>query len=334
MATLKDVAREARVSLSTASRAINGSKDRVVHPELQRRVTEAAQRLNYSPNAAAQAMARGHTTAVGLIVHDIRDPYFSSIAAGVTQAAARHRSVVTLATTSHEHDTEIRLIEAMRRQRVCALVLAGGLNDDEAELAELRTTVASFKEAVGSPVAVIGQDLLDVSTVVVDNHAGARDLAQALRGPNVTRVAILAGPPTLFTARDRAEGFIAGLDSTAEIAAMIHGPFDRDGGFTAMNQALALDPRPDLVFAVNDVMAVGALVAARQAGLTVPTDIAVAGFDDIPTLHDITPALTTARLPLEEMGEAAVRLILADDLIDHARVTINATVVLRESTRR
>ncbi|BDZ41390.1 hypothetical protein GCM10025865_06890 [Paraoerskovia sediminicola] len=124
--TLSDVAREAGVSLATASRAINGSATRVVRPELRERVVETAERMGYMPDANAQAVARGRTTSVALIVHDIADPYFSSIAAGVAAAAEESGLVVTLASTQHSAERELAFVELMRRQRARAIIVAGG----------------------------------------------------------------------------------------------------------------------------------------------------------------------------------------------------------------
>src|SRR5690606_40259801 len=144
--TLSDVAKEAGVSLATASRAINGSANRTVRPGLRERVLAAAARLKYSPDANAQAMARGRTTTVGLIVHDIADPYFSSIAAGVTGAADRHKLVVTLATTQHQRGREVQFVEVMHSQRARAIVIAGGRYDDPEGRSEEHTSELQSRE--------------------------------------------------------------------------------------------------------------------------------------------------------------------------------------------
>jgi len=124
--TLSQVAREAGVSIATASRAFNGSANRTVREDLRERVAAAAERLRYFPDANAQAMVRGRTTSLGLIVHDIADPYFSSIAAGVTIAAERADLAVTLASTQHDPSREPRFVEVLTRQRALAIVIAGG----------------------------------------------------------------------------------------------------------------------------------------------------------------------------------------------------------------
>ncbi len=335
MVTLSDVAKAAGVSLATASRAFNGSRDRRVRPELRDRVMEAARRLNYTPNAAAQQLAGGETRSVALIVHNIADPYFSSIAAGVEHGASSFGGIVTLASTGSDVGSQVEVLETLRRQRPRALILVGGVRDAPDELARLRTALSDFRALTGAGVAHVGQPVLGVSTVAIDNGPGAADLATALVGQGFSRFVVLAGPRDHLTAAARAHGFTeAMLAGGATPVEPIHGEFTRDGGYAAMVELLDRDDRPDLVFAVNDVMAVGAMAAARDRGVRVPDDLCVAGFDDILTLRDITPSLTTVHLDLEDIGERAVRLALSDQESGPQTVRVGGSVVLRESTRR
>ncbi|HLV54632.1 MAG TPA: LacI family DNA-binding transcriptional regulator [Actinotalea caeni] len=330
--TLSDVAKEAGVSLATASRAINGSANRTVRPELRERVLAAAARLKYSPDANAQAMARGRTTTVGLIVHDIADPYFSSIAAGVTGAADRHKLVVTLATTQHQRGREVQFVEVMHSQRARAIVIAGGRYDDPEGTEALTHALAGYMASGGS-AALIGQPLPGVSTIAIANTAAVVDLARALHGLGYRRFGILGGPAGHLTARDRREGFARTVDELGESSAVtLETAFTRDGGYDGMARLLAQEPDVELVFAVNDVMAVGAMAAARDAGREVGRDIAVAGFDDIVTLRDVSPGLTTVRLPLVELGARATELALEEAAGEPRVLEVGGEVVLREST--
>lgn len=332
--TLSDVAKEARVSLATASRAINGSANRTVRPELRERVLAAAARLHYSPDANAQAMARGRTTTTGLIVHDISDPYFSSIAAGVAAAAEKHGVVVTLATTQHQRGREEQFIEVLQSQRARAIVIAGGRYDDPGATESLTRALAGYL-ATGGSAALIGQPLPGVSTVEVRNTEGAIELATALHGLGYRRAGVLAGPETHMTARDRRTGFVEtflSLGSPVADVDVVTTAFTRDGGYEGMVELLRRDPDVELVFAVNDVMAVGAMAAVRDAGRTVGMDVAVAGFDDIVTLRDVSPGLTTVRLPLDELGAQALELALAEPNGEARVISVSGEVVLREST--
>ncbi|MGW6130284.1 LacI family DNA-binding transcriptional regulator [Cellulomonas sp. NPDC055163] len=332
--TLSDVAREAGVSLATASRAINGSANRTVREDLRERVLAAASRLRYSPDANAQAMARGRTTSLGLVVHDIADPYFSSIAAGVTTAADTAGLAVTLASTQHDASRETELVQLMHRQRARAIIIAGGRLDDEDANQRLRRALADYRRGGGS-VALVGQPILEVDTVVVGNADGAAALARALHGLGYRRFAVLAGPEGHLTARDRLAGFsdaLSDLGLVLEPSSVVRSAFTRDGGYDGMRTLLGSGAQVDVVFAVNDVMAVGAMAAARDAGLAVPRDVAVAGFDDIVTLRDVTPPLTTVRVPLVDIGVAATQLALAAPADEPRLVHVEGTVVLRAST--
>lgn len=340
--TLSDVAREAGVSLATASRAINGSANRTVRPELRERVLAAAARLRYSPDANAQAMARGRTTALGLIVHDIADPYFSTIASGVTAAAERAGLVVTLASTDRDPSRELAFVELMQRQRARAIIVAGGRYDDPAANAALAEALVEYRSR-GGGAAAVGQPLLGVDTVVIENRSATAELARRLHGAGYRRFAVLAGPTPHLTAHERFDGFresLAGLGSPLDPEHVVSSPFTRDGGYEAMEQLVergvvgraGSGATVDAVFAVNDVMAVGAMAAARAAGIDVPGDVAIAGFDDIHTLRDITPSLTTIRLPLADIGTMVTELALAPDNETPRLVPVDGEVILRDST--
>ncbi len=332
--TLSDVAREAGVSLATASRAINGSANRTVRPDLRDRVLEAAERLRYMPDANAQAMARGRTTSLGLVVHDITDPYFSSIAAGVTGAADAASLQVTLTSTQHEPQREVELVRLLRRQRARAIVVAGGRYDDEPANGTMRSALADYVASGGS-AALVGQPVLGVDTVVVENAAGAAALARALHARGYRRPAVLGGPERHLTARERRQAFVAAfaeLGDPVDPSHVVPGEFTHEGGEAAMRELLSVGADVDVVFAVNDVMALGALAAARDLGVRVPQDVALAGFDDILTLRDVVPALTTVRVPLVEVGRLATDLALEDHRGDPRVRAVPTEVVLRAST--
>ena len=333
--TLTEVASRAGVSLATASRVLNGSA-RSVGDELRHRVLAAAAELDYIPNVHAQAMARGTSSVLGLIVHDIADPYFSTIAAGVMAAAEESGLIVSLGSTLASADRELDYVAVLRAQRARALILAGSRSSNVAQTRRLAREVQAFR-AAGGRVACISQPLLGTDTVQPDNEAGARALAGELVRLGHRRFGVLAGPATLLTARDRLFGFRAGLaDAGIDVpeAHIMPSSFDRDGGYAAAGGLLALDAGVTCIFAVNDIMAVGAMAAIRDRGLSVPQDISVAGYDDIPTLRDVAPPLTTVRLPLHELGRRAAELALVGDEPPTPRVIpVHGEVVIRASTR-
>ena len=339
-ATLQDVADRAGVSLTTASRVVNEGSRRV-GPRLADRVKAAAAELGYTANLQARAVATGQSTMVGVVVHDISDLYFSSIAAGLIEVADARGLLVCISSAAAAEAAEREYVALMRAQRARAVILVGSRSDDARAREALRAEIAAFTRSGGRAVAV-GQDLLGVDTILPENAAGAEALARAMVALGHRRFAVLAGPRGLLTARDRLDGFRAGLAAWSvplEAAQVVHGPFTRDGGYEAMSAVLAAassDRLPDCVFAVTDVMAMGALARLRAGGLQVPADIALAGFDDIATLRDVHPLLTTVRLPLKRMGEMAADLVLSeagDSGREQPRVIpVPGEVILREST--
>jgi LacI family transcriptional regulator len=333
--TLQDVADRAGVSLTTASRVVNEGA-RKVGPELAERVNRAVAELGYQANLQARAVASGYTSMIGVMVRDIDDPYFSSIAAGLIEATDARKLLVCISQTGAAESGERQHVALMRAQRARAVILIGSRSDNLAAREALRAEVSAFT-AAGGRVACVGQDLLGVDTILPENAAGAEALARALVALGHRSFAVLAGPRELITARDRVTGFLAGLRAwSPELAPrwVIEGAFTRDGGYEAMSAVLAASgDRPDCVFAVNDVMAVGALARLRAEGISVPSDIAVAGFDDILTLRDVYPPLTTVRLPLKRMGEMAASLVLSDTRPARPRIIpVPGEVILREST--
>jgi LacI family transcriptional regulator, galactose operon repressor len=339
--TLQDVADRAGVSLTTASRVVTGGT-RPVGKALAERVHKAVAELGYTANLQARAVATGQSTMIGVALRDISDPYFSSIAAGLIEVADAEftgggRLLVCLTSTAAHEEAEREYVALMRAQRARAVVLVGSRSDNAPARDALRAELEAFTRA-GGRAACVGQDLLGVDTVLPENRASAAALARALAALGHRRFAVLAGPRTLLTARDRTEGFRDGLDAWSvplDAARVVYGDLSRDGGYAAMSEILAAgEPLPGCVFAVSDIMAVGALARLRAAGLNVPGDIALAGFDDIPTLRDVYPPLTTVRLPLKRLGEIAARLVLAEDAPQRPRVVpVPGEVVLRDSTR-
>jgi LacI family transcriptional regulator len=333
--TLQDVADRAGVSITTASRVVNDGERRV-GAQLAQRVHRAVAELGYTANLQARAVATGHSSMVGVVVHDVADPYFSSIAAGLIETASRSQLLVCMSAAAANEAAERECVKLMRAQRARAVILIGSRTGNAEERAALGAEVAAFTREGGRAVCV-GQPLLGVDTIVPENAAGAAALARALAALGHRRFAVLAGPRQSITIQDRIEGFRAGLAAwclSLDPARVVHAAFSRDGGYEAMSAILAAGGElPDCVFAVNDVMAVGALARLRAAGISVPGDVAVAGFDDILTLRDVTPPLTTVRLPLTRMGEMAANMVIAGREPGPPRIVpVPGEVIMRDST--
>lgn len=338
--TLDAVAREAGVSPATASRALNGTA--TVRDDLRQRVHAAAERLGYIPNAHAQALASAaNNRTVGVICHDVSDPYFAAISSGVMRAAAERGLLVMLASTFREPAREISYVSMLRAQRARAILLIGSGFQDRAWERAMDAELEPYVRAGGRVAVVSRHRSLRVDTVQPENRAGAAALARALVGLGHRRFAVLSGPPELTTVSDRLAGFRDGLaEAGIGLDHVVEGAFTRDGGYEAAQRLLlsaARSPsrvRPTCVFAVTDVMAVGALAALREAGSRVPEDVSLAGFDDIPLVRELSPPLTTVALPLTSMGENAIALALREvGAGRRARVVrMEGEVVLRGST--
>ena len=329
-ARLADVAALAGVSPATASRVLNGSPHRVTEA-LHERVLSAARELRYTPNAQAQALARKSSGTVALLLHDVADPYFASIAGGVLAAADARGVRVLIADTGTDPVAKAGHLAALRTHRPAGAVLVGSRTTDTEAEAALAAELEELR-AGGARVVCVGQAGLPGAVVRPDNHAGARKLAEYLVAAGHTSFTVVAGPSRLLTVSERLDGFTAGL-AAAGIALdpdrVRHTAFSRDGGYQAgrdfeYGEATA-------VFVTGDVMATGFCTALRERGISIPEDVSVAGFDDVPVVADLSPALTTVRLPLAVMGERALQLAL--DGPDDEIVEAEAELVVRDSVR-
>ncbi|HWI30458.1 MAG TPA: LacI family DNA-binding transcriptional regulator [Microbacterium sp.] len=329
-ATLHDVAREAGVSLATASRVLNGSVRKVAE-SYRERVEEAAARLGYTANLSAQATARGTSAIIALLVADIADPYFGQLAAGVVRGADEAGLVVTIAITERDAEREARLVRALRGQRPQGLILAASRNEDE-DGAGVRAELDAFA-AMGGRVVALGPGGGDVRAVAVDNVGGARALGSALTELGYREALILGARTGVRTSDDRIAGFTDGFaKGDGRVALTLRGGFTREAGYSLMSEALGRGvERGTVVFGVSDVVAIGALSAIRDAGREPGTDIAVCGFDDIPTSRDVRPALTTVHVPLEDLGYRALRAAIDDEWTGDAE-PLPLDVLLRSST--
>lgn len=357
--TLTEVARLAGVSPATASRVLNGSA-RKPGPGVSERVRQAAETLGYIPNAQAQALAKSSSGLVGLIVHDIADPYFSAIARGVQEVARERHKMVLLATTGGTPADEKEAVAAFAARRADAIVIAGSRSrrpEDEQGNAELAAELDRYCRN-GGHVGVVGQAIVGAGEldgyhlVEVPNEQLAAELAGKLASSHSGDFVIIGGPEGLITSDDRVRGFQSGLAAAGRPGAeVIRASFNRAGGYDAglvladrIGEARNAEPadegvKPALcIFAANDVMAIGATAGLRSRGFRIPRDALIAGFDDIETLRDFRPGLSTVRLPLEEIGRLATLSTVGAEGnggvdVDHdGGPAVTGQVTLRRST--
>ena len=334
--TLDQVARKAGVSLATASRVLNGGGQRRVKDDLRERVLESARELDYVANAHAQTLARATSNTVGLVTHDVSDPYFGCLARGAMRVAMDHDLMVILSSTFRDPQREIAYVSALRAQRPRAILLLGSGFEDRSYSRSMRSVLTSYRRA-GGRVAVVSQHDLSVDTVLPDNRGGAAAMANELLDLGHRRFAVVTGPRKLRTAKHRLEGFadaLAGRGVKVSGDAVVETEFSQHGGYTGTLELIRRGMPGTALFCVTDVMAIGALQALREQGLVVPKDVSVAGFDDIPVVQHLNPPLTTVHLPLEEIGERVMSFALTAPSARRRVATFDAKVVVRESTAR
>ncbi|MDZ8201058.1 LacI family DNA-binding transcriptional regulator [Microbacterium sp. SSW1-59] len=329
-ATLHDVAREAGVSLATASRVLNGSTRKVAE-SYRVKVEAAAAQLGYTPNLSAQATARGTSAVVALLVADIADPYFGQLASGVARGADEAGLVVTIAITERDPQREVALVRALRGQRPRGLILAASRTSGP-DAVGLDAELDAF-QGMGGQVVMLGPAPEGIRSVAVDNVGGARALATRLRELGYDEAIVIGAREGIQTSDDRIDGFTRGFTAGGgRIREVVRCGFTRDAGYDAAETLLAGEiPTGTVIFGISDVVAIGVMSAVRDAGREVGTDIAVAGFDDIATGRDIRPGLTTARVPLDELGYRALHATI-DEEWDAAQPALAVEPVVRGST--
>lgn len=339
---LSDVAQDAGVSLATASRVLNGSS-RIPGKAVAEKVQASADRLGYVPNAQAQALARSRSGLIGLVVHDIADPYFASIAREVQQQVFASQAQVLLTQTDREIDTEVRALRSLIAQQVDALVLVGSHRYGTESDAALSTLLEGFARN-GGRVIGMGQSVGVGRTIVPDDSASAHELATALIVEGHRRFAVVQGIAGIPSAAERTGGFMAALtEAGIEPELSVQAGLTREGGYVLAEKLESHliaspcdDDQPLCVFAPADVMALGALGELRRRGIDVPGRVAVAGFGGVPDGADSQPTLTTVALPLHDMARRAVQWVLeptGEGVADEpAEVHVRGDVLLREST--
>jgi LacI family transcriptional regulator len=329
---LADVAERAGVSLATASRALAGRDG--VSEEVALRIRQISEELGYVANPYARRLAGGASSTVGLVVHQVDDPYFSEIAGGVIQVADEQNLLVQICHSGRDPDHELRQIRHLVAQQVGIIIVAGSGYTDARFEAEARAALQSYR-AAGGRVAVIGRHSLGVDAVLPDNEPGGQALAEHLLDLGHRRIAIAAGTPGLTTVVDRQAGVAAALRGRGlpmRGVPVIDTDFTRDGGRAAAERILREHPETTAIVALNDAMAIGALSALRAHGVPVPGRMSVAGFDDVAVAADLAPSLTTVRLPMTDMGRMALDLALKPAAARPRRRATGHQLMIRDST--
>lgn len=324
---LIDVAEAAGVSLASASRAITGRTG--ISPEVAEHVRDVARRLGYEPNMHARSLAGGLAPTIGLVVNEIGDPYFAEIASGVIRSATPEGRSVQIAQAERTPSSELAQVRSLVRQRIGSIIIAGSGYADSASEGPMAQTLTDFERA-GGRAAVIGRHHLPVDAVLPDNVGAGASVGRHLADLGHRRIGVVAGPPDLSTVADRLAGLREGTSTSgAELLVVTH-EFTREGGIAGAVELLDRDVTA--VVGLNDAMAIGILSELRGRGKRVPDDMSVAGFDDVAVAADVAPALTTARIPMFQMGQHAVSLILRPVSDEPRSITTTHELVVRGSS--
>ena len=326
MATIKDVAREAGVSVATVSRVLNDSS--LVSEATRELVRGVANRLNYWPNSAARSLITNRTYAIGALLPDLFGEFYSEVLRGM-DLTARKADLHLLVSSSHADTEEVIAALRMMRGRIDGLIV---MAPDVDARAAVQNTAVDFPLVLIDP----GSGIEGRNTLSIANVQGARGVVEHLMGLGHHRIAIITGPPRNIDAQQRLDGYRLAMRSNGgewspelELA----GDFTEPSGYEAATRMLLLARRPTAVFAANDYMAIGVMGALSDAGLRVPEDVAVAGFDDIAMARYLNPPLTTVHVDAFRLGERAVERLLAighdGAITDHEELP--TTLVIRSS---
>jgi LacI family transcriptional regulator len=305
MPTVRDVARRAGVSVATAARALG--EYGYVSDATRARVQRAAQALDYHPNAIARSMIKGRTQTIAVIVSDNANPFFASVVRGIEDAVLAKGYAIMLCNADEDPAKEAMYLRAVRQKRVDGLVIS----PSSGAAALLRGMLEG-----GTAIVQVDRRLagLSADAVVVDNRAGARAAVDHLIGLGHRRIGIISGPRRLYTGRERLEGYRAALRAariTLDRELILEGTFKQPSGHHLVGRFLRMRRRPTAAFVANNLMTIGALLGLKEAGVRIPEDMALVGFDDMDWAPILTPPLTAVAQPAYDLGATAGRLLLA-----------------------
>jgi LacI family transcriptional regulator len=311
--TIKEVAAQAGVSVATISRVLNGKGP--VRETTSKRVIETCQALHFTPHGVARSLSIRRTHTIGLLLPDLHGEFFSEVIRGI-DAEARRGGYHLLVSGFHSDRQEMIAVFRAVRGRVDGLIVMSP--DREA------SALCSYLPP-GFPLVLLNSIAGAPRAISIDNYGGAHAMVCHLRALAHTRIAFVKGPEQNADAAERLRGYRDATDVPIEL----EGDFTEETGYAAGTRVLGMKNRPSAIFAANDAMAVGTMSAFRDAGVRVPHDIALAGFDDIPAARYVTPPLTTVNVPIAEQGRRAFELVVSEEEQRHE--VLPTTLVIRES---
>lgn len=326
--TIKDIAKEADVSITTVSRVLNNKPD--VGDDTRAKILKIIEDMNYNPNSVARGLVMQKTHTIGLIIPDISNPFFPQIVRAVEDKAQELGYSVIFFNTDNHLERERKAVELFKSKQVDGLIVSLSLGNEE---------ILKNLKAANYPVVQIDRSVLDHSypLVSIDNQKSAYKMVEYLLKKGHKKIAHISGDLNTTTARERLSGYKKALKNyKVEINEdyIIEGDYTQDSAYQAMQNLLKLEVLPTAVFAANDLSAAGVYKAVFSANLKIPEDIAVAGHDDINLASLLKPELTTMRQPKYKMGERAVTVLLAMINNENEKIEdqiLNTDLIIRES---
>jgi LacI family transcriptional regulator len=306
MATIHDVAQDAGVSPTTVSRYLN---NRIELPAAtSARIDAAIRKLDYRPNILAKRLSTGRSDAIGLVAPEIREPFFAELASAVEDEADRHGYTIFMSSTRSDRAREIAAINRLHDRHVDGLIMMTNTPDD----GTLAALIAKRRNVV-----LVDEDIpgVNVPRVFVENEAGAHAATRHLIEAGHRSIAYLGGPEGLFSAVERRAGFIramreAGLGMPEEL--MRTGSFAQEFAKHAVTELMNLESPPTAIFASSDYLCIGAVIGLKAAGLSMPEDVSLVGFDDVRPMSELMhPPLTAVRQPIEALGRRGFLALFA-----------------------
>jgi LacI family transcriptional regulator len=328
--TIKDVAAAAGVSVATVSRVLNGSER--VDPKLAKRVSEAVARLGYRRSGLARSLRIQRARVVGLVISDIRNPFFTDVVRGIEDRVGAEGYSLVLCNSDEDLTKEGDYLDLFVEERMAGAIVSPASSDG--------TRLTALTER-GMPVVLIDREAAReaVDTVLVDNVRGGELATEHLLAGGYRRIACVTGPPRTSTGNDRLEGWRTALRAAgrpAEEGLVRRADFKESGGHDAAAELLASPEPPDAFFVANNLLTVGVLAAITEAGWDVPGEVGVVGFDDMPWARLLRPALTTVAQPTYELGRIAADLLerrIEGRDAPPERVVLEPTLQIRDSAR-
>lgn len=301
---IHEIALKAGVSIATVSRALNNKGP--VNAETKKKILQLAQEYNYKPSPLARGLSRQQTETIGVILPELVDEFFSEILRGIDEEAYQSNNYVLVSSSHSQRNTMETLLEFMSSGRVDGVILMAP---------KIQQDMAAVIQKSKRPVVLLncGKDIENVVSVNINDYRGAVNIVEHLIEHGYQRLAMMKGPKGNFDAGERLRGFketLAKHSLKIEPDYIVPGDYTVKSGYYGFMRLMSQSPRPEAIFAANDMMALGAYEAARTANIKIPQDVAIVGFDDIFTSQYLRPRLTTVHVPIVELGQKAVQYLL------------------------